>query len=160
MRHTMWITAALAVLMLPPSAFSADVDDLQAAHEQYIQIINARDNPQAMMDTQLADFQVITTAFNPFFNVRSRKLTADNQQRAWSNYETFNARSYNAEYKVIGDTGLVWGHRRTRVKMRPWEKTVTVFQKVFMVFTKENGKWQKVAHNYMALPPSEARLDP
>ena len=91
MRQTMWITVALGVLMLPPSAFSGDMEDLQAAYEQYIQIINARDNPQAMIDAQHADFHVMTTAVNPFFNVRNRRRTQDGQRRAWSNYETFNA---------------------------------------------------------------------
>ena len=60
MRQFAWAIAAVFVLMIPSTALGGDVEDLQAAYERYIEIVNARDDPRAMVDAQHADFQVST----------------------------------------------------------------------------------------------------
>ena len=154
MRQFAWAIAAVFVLMIPSPALGGDVEDLQAAYERYIEIVNARDDPRAMVDAQHADFQVSTNLENPFFGVRNGKATAEGVRRFWTSFERFTVRPYQTQYQVIGDTGLVWGHRLVQVKMKDADPE-TRSMKVFMVFAKVDGKWKQLGHMYAPLmPPS------
>jgi hypothetical protein len=56
------------------------------------------------------------------------------------------------DYKVIGNTGLVWGLTTATVMVKATGTGKRTFNKSTLVFVKTDGKWQAVMSHTTPLP--------
>ncbi len=108
------LTVAAIALLIVPGARAGDVDDLKAGNEAFIEAINKRE-VSALLASRHDEFVVYGT--NAVFpDDRKGRSKADRQQ-AQENFfairERFTITLINPQYRVVGTTGIVWGHTRS-----------------------------------------------
>ena len=70
----------------------------------------------------------------------------------WLETHIFRYGWYKIDYRVIGDTGLVWGVMTTNVIVKATGTGKRGFYKSSLVFVKSEGKWEAVmsqTNNYL-----------
>jgi hypothetical protein len=60
----------------------------------------------------------------------------------WFETHIYRSSWHKADYKVIGDTGLVWGLRTTTSMVKATGTGKRSFLKTTIVFVKSEGKWK------------------
>jgi len=144
------------ILISPLSA--SDVDDLKAAFDQALEYLSQKDldafltiwHPEAVLfprnevhptDRAKLDDRVWADLFEDFF---ARIISAGYTQQA-------------VEFRVIGDTGLVWGLTRFAVDPR-FEASFEQDTRLTAVFVKEDGRWLILLWNNAPLPEGQAPM--
>ena len=128
----------------------ADIDDLKATFEQIVGVINRRD-PNAYASY----FHEQMVAFPPFFpfavdcKAAARQFAEANL--ANPNTESTSFTPLNPQYRVIGSTGIVWGH--TALSLKPKDGPLsTSFIRFTFVLVKTEGKWLEACVHFSQLP--------
>ena len=110
MRPVVLTLAAIAVLIVP-GARAGDVDDLKAAFEAHIEAVNKQD--VSALAANIHDEFVVYLPNAVFPADWKGKSEADRRQ-AWENFfantERLTVTLINPQYRVVGTTGIVWGH--------------------------------------------------
>ena len=75
----------------------------------------------------------------------------------WLETHIYRSSWYKTDYKVIGDTGLVWGLRASTHIVKATGAGKRFFAKTTLVYVKSEGKWQAVMSHDTPLP-SEADI--
>jgi ketosteroid isomerase-like protein len=149
---TRWVISLIvlgAFIALPQAVLADDLADLKAAHHKLLKAVNTGDIPGifevwqegAIWIPDSQGFPMVTNTeggirmFTKFFETHIYRAT-------W----------YKTDYRVIGNTGLVWGlvtrmiiNKRTGVGKR-------AFLKTSMVFMKSEGKWGVVMEHNTPIP--------
>ena len=140
------------MVLIVPAARAGDVDDLKAASEAYTEALNKQD-----VSTVLASYHDDAVTYGPnavFPNDRNGRSEAD-QRRGWENFfanrERFTLRRINPQYRVVGTTGIVWGHTRTVVKRKDGPQE-TRTRRFLSTWVKSGGKWVQLAWHLSAVP--------
>lgn len=133
--------------LLSTPALAADVDDLKATFEKAVKAYNSQDD---VFFTMVHDQSVI---FNPSapFAVDGKAAYLPTTKSLWAATENVAFRPVNPQYRVIGTTGIAWGHYAISVKLKdgPME---TNFGRYTVIFAKTGGKWLAVASHYSPIP--------
>ncbi|MEK7201876.1 MAG: nuclear transport factor 2 family protein [Patescibacteria group bacterium] len=147
-KHAVLIFALAAVVAAPSVARSADVDDLKATFEQEIAALNKRD-----LDAFSAFWHDQIVAFGPTspFPTDGKAARRQGFQALFNNSESFTVTPLNNQYRVIGDTGIVWGHGMAVVKPKDGPLQTT-FVRAVVTYTKVDGKWRAVAIHLSPIP--------
>jgi len=138
----------LALILLGATpAPAADVDDLKATYEKAVQLYNNQDDAwfMAMHDKSIS--------FHPTapFALDGNAQIKQNIKRFWGTMDSTVFSPVNTKYRVIGSTGLVWGHYAFANK--PKDGGVrTSYGRFTMILAKSDGKWLAVSSHYSALP--------
>jgi ketosteroid isomerase-like protein len=105
-KELMWTVAVVLLLFMPSVAWSGDVEDLQAAVEQYVGAVSTR-NLEALMALVHEDAVI----YFPTISFPSDGKAAIRQayQSTFTNHESVTLRPINPQYRVIGPIGLAWG---------------------------------------------------
>ena len=130
--------------------FGADVDDLKAAWEQLIQAWNSRDIEK--LRTCFHESWVVFGWSNPFPEVRmNNDAHWQGVKDMFANMEVFSLTLIDPQYRVVGDTGIVWGYHRavTKLKDGPQE---TTYRRVITTWVKSGDKWLLAANHRSAIP--------
>ncbi len=127
-----------------------DQDDLKATNERYMNAWNTRDLDTILEIEDASGFGHSTAFPRPL-------ATKDQFRKALTGYfnmmEVVLVRPYKDEYRVIGNTGLVWGlySQTTKQKNGPLR---TVYLRHASTYVKSEGKWKLVLY-HRSLIPSE-----
>ena len=126
----------------------ADIDDLRATFEQAITALNKRD-----LEAVLAADHDQHIFFGPDvpFAVDRKVSAREGQQAFFANTESATLTLINPQYRVIGSTGISWGHYRQTLKPKDGPLS-TVFGRYLSAFVKSEGKWIEVAAHLSRLP--------
>ena len=126
----------------------ADIDDLAGTFEQVVAAINRRD---AGAYSSFWHEQIV--AFPPFspFAVEGKSTLVPLAEANFANAESLSLTPINPQCRVIGSTGIVWGHMSLAVKPKDGPLSAT-FARFTLIFAKTDGKWQEVAIHASQLP--------
>ena len=140
----------LGIMISPLSA--GDVDDLKAAFDQALEYLSQKD-----LDAFLSVWHPEAVLFsrNEVHPTDRAKL----DDRVWANlFEDFFARIISVgytqqavEWRVVGDTGLVWGLTRLAVDPR-YQASFEQDTRLTAVFVKVDGEWLILLWNNAPLP--------
>jgi hypothetical protein len=76
-----------------------------------------------------------------------------------------NTTAVNLQYRVIGNTGLVWGYHRDAIKPKDGQLQ-SYLHRALLVYVKVDGRWLRAATHQSAVPngnwcrPSRRRAEP
>ena len=138
----------LTLLSQPVSA--DDLDDLKATNERYTNAWNTRDLDTILEIENASGFGYSTAFPRPL-------LGKEQLRKPYAQYfemmEVVLVKTYKDEYRIIGNTGLVWGlySQTTKQKNGPFR---TVYLRHASTYVKSEGKWKLVLY-HRSLIPSE-----
>jgi ketosteroid isomerase-like protein len=126
------------------------VDDLQAAFEQGVQAFNARD-----LDTWVSRWHDGVVNFGPLspFPADGKAALRQNFRTAFANNESGTFTPINAQYRVVGDTGVAWGHYTLALKPKEGPPE-TFYGRYTVTYTRAGDEWLEVARHFSLLPPA------
>ena len=147
--HTRGILGcALALILLGSTpVLGADIDDFKAAFDKAVNDYNNRD------DAFFAAMHGQPAVFNPGmpFAIDGKAAYEKAMRRSWATYETSVFTPVNPQFRVIGNTGVAWGHYA--IAMKPKDGGMeTLFGRYTVVSVKSDGKWLVVASHYSPIP--------
>jgi hypothetical protein len=146
------VVAAFIILSQP--AIADDLADLKATHQRYIKAWNTGD-----LDTVFEIWQDggIWLPTNRGFPVVTNSAIGKQMFTKWLESHIYWSNWYKVDYKVIGNTGLIWGVRTTGEIVKATGTGKRNFLKSSFVFVKSEGKWRGVMHHDTSIP-SEADI--
>ena len=146
------VIAALVFLSQP--AIADDLADLKATHQRYMKAWNTGD-----LNTVFEIWQdgAIWLPINLGFPEVTNSAIGKQMFGQWLETHIYRSNWYKVDYKVIGDTGLVWGLRSTMAIVKATGTGKRFFMKTSYVFVKSEGTWKAVMHHDTPIP-SEADI--
>ena len=131
-------------------AIADDLADLKATHQKFVNAWNTAD-----MDTVFEIWQDggIWVPSNQGFPVVTNSAMGKQMFSKWLETHFFNINWYKVDYRVIGDTGLVWGVTSTIAMVKNTGMGKRYFEKETVVFVKSNGKWKAVMSHSTPIQP-------
>ena len=125
-----------------------EIDDLKAAFAQSNAAVNRRD-----LNALSSMFHDDAVQFGPFSPFPREGKTAFLQafETIFANYESYTFTLINAQFRVIGTTGVVWSHFAVTQKPKDGPRT-TYFGRAIWTFAKSEGRWLIVAAHLSRLP--------
>lgn len=147
-KRAMLICALLTTLSTPRIVRGAEINDLKATAEQLIAALNKGD-----LDTWATFVHEQAVGFYAFspFPVEGKTALRQNFQGLLSTTENLAITSLNFQYRVVGDTGYVWGHVMIAFKPKDGPMRVS-WARELMTYTKSGGKWRMVTVHVSAIP--------
>jgi ketosteroid isomerase-like protein len=126
----------------------ADIDDLKATFEQVVSAICRRD---AGAYSALWHEQIV--AFPPFspFALEGKATLRQAAETNFANTESVTFSPINPQCRVIGSTGMVWGHTALTIKPKDGPLNTT-FARFTFIFVKTDTQWREVAVHVSQLP--------
>ena len=142
------IMAVVTIFCLPLPVRGDDVADLKATFEQAIKALNAGD-----LDAYLATVHDQELAFGPDspFAREGKAATRQGLQTLLANHESITRTLINPQFRVIGTTGLAWGHVAANFKPKDGPMHTT-FTRYLFTYVKVEGKWLLVASHISRIP--------
>lgn len=140
---------ALILLAVSPALGRADeVDDLKTAFEQWVQALNARDlNALSALEHE----QLVSIGPNAPFPVDGKPAVQQGFQALFASLESLSVKPINPQFRVIGDTGLVWDLYAFTAKPKDGPLK-TSYGRATFVYTKTAGKWLLIERHLSWLP--------
>jgi ketosteroid isomerase-like protein len=134
-------------LFLSTPALAADVDDLKATYEKAVKAYNSRD------DAWYATFDDKAVSFHPTapFAIDGDAHNKQVIKSFWGTVDSTVFSPVNPKYRVIGSTGIVWGHYAFANKPKDGGMR-TSYGRFTTIYTKSDGKWLAVSSHYSAIP--------
>lgn len=148
------VLGLLAVLWTSP-VVGDDLEDLKAAHARTMKALVTGD-----VDLWLASLHDEQVRFNrgsqqPTDLKGMDKATLRKEMKAgYANIERYTITPVDLRYRVIGDTGLVWGYHVDSYKDKESPGTVTI-SRITAVYARTGGKWLRVLTHISALPAGD-----
>ena len=133
--------------LLSTPALAADVDDLKATYEKAVKAYNSRD------DAWFATFDDKAVSFHPTapFAIDGDAHNKQAIKSFWGTMDSSVFSPVNTKFRVIGSTGLVWGHYAFANKPKDGGMR-TSYGRFTTVCTKSGGKWIIVSSHYSPIP--------
>ncbi len=151
------LTACLLIGLCAPLS-AGDVDDLKAAFDNALESLSQRD-----LDGFLSAWhpEAVLFARNQVHPIDRAKM----DEKVWvQGFENFFARIISAgyrmravEFRVVGETGIVWGLTRFGVDPR-YEASFDQDTRLTAVFVKSDGAWKILHWNDAPWPEGRAPL--
>ena len=146
------LTLAVVAMLIVPAARAADVDDLKAAHEAFVEALNKQDISALLASVH--DDYVSYVANAVFPNDRKGRSEADRRQgreNFFANRERFTLTLINPQYRVVGTTGIVWGHHRSVRKLKDGPQEART-RRFLSTWVKSGGTWVRLARHASDVP--------
>ena len=131
-----------------------DLADLKATHQRYTNAWNTGDLETVFEIWQDGGIWLPT---NQAFLVVTNSAAGKQMFAKWLETHVYRSSWHKVDYKVIGDTGLVWGLRTATSIVKTTGTGKRFFLKTTYVFLKSEGKWKAFMHHDTPLP-SEADI--
>ena len=154
MRRIFITLTVIALLFVPQFASAGDVDDLKAAQDKIIEAWNKLD---ALTLTSAvyngAVFFEYDAAFPSISSIpdMTPEQRAEMAKNAFNDMEYISLTPYNLQYKVVGNTGIVWGHSSMSTKPKG-EPVSTQNSRYTATWVKSDGKWYILCTHISAIP--------
>jgi ketosteroid isomerase-like protein len=128
--------------------FMADLDDLKATFEQVVAAICRRD---AGAYSGFWHEQIVAFPPTSPFAVEGKATLRQMAEANFATAESVTFSPINPQCRVIGSTGIVWGH--TALTRKPKDGPVsTMFARFMFIFAKTDGQWREVAVHVSQIP--------
>ena len=139
--------ALVLILLGSTPVLSADIDDFKAVFNKAVKDYNNRDDAFfAVMHGQAA-------VYNPGmpFAIDGKAAYEQAMRRGWDAVDSSIFKPINPQFRVIGSTGIAWGHYALAMKPKdgPMENN---FGRYTIVCVKSGGKWLVAASHYSPIP--------
>ena len=132
----------VVIMFMSQPCNADDLADLKATHAEYPKALNSHDVEKLF--ELFYDEQIRVDQFGGFPSVLPNN---EQVKAAWAGYfeslEIFRTTYYSIDYRVIGNTGLVWGIR-TEVRKLKNRPTKNYLLSTTIVYIKNDGKWKRV----------------
>ena len=138
-----------AFMLLSQPAIADDLADLKAAHQMYDKAWNTGDVAGVFEIWQDGGIWLPSSHAFPIVTNSAIGLKMFTK---WLETHIYRYRWYKVDYRVIGDTGLVWGVRTVSVIVKATGTGKRTFHKSSFVFVKSEGKWKAVMHHDTLIP--------
>ncbi len=140
-RITIPLMVIAALFFISQPAIADDLADLKAAHQMFVKGWNTGD-----MNTVFEIWQDggIWLPINRGFPDVTNSAIGKQMFTKWFETHMYRTNWHKVDYKVIGDTGLVWGLRETIVIVKANGTGKRYSMKSTVVFVKSEGKWLAV----------------
>ena len=143
-RCTISLLVVVAVMILAQPVTADDLADLKATHQRYMKAWNTADVETVFQIWQDGGIWVpITLGFPEVTNSARGKAGFTK----WFETHIYRSIWHKVDYKVIGDTGLVWGLREGVVIVKANGTGKRYSMKTTVTFVKSEGKWGAVMHH-------------
>ena len=143
------------VLLTGTTLYANDAESLKTAHEARLKAIETGD-VHVLVSAQHPD-GVNFEGHNPFPSDESER-SDDERRRGWeAGFDRVERRSFhqiNPRYRVIGNTGIVWGHVRITVDPKDGPQA-TEYRRFTHVYVREGGEWKLVLYHSSAIPTED-----
>jgi ketosteroid isomerase-like protein len=138
------------LLAAPPKGRDsmADIDELAATFAQVVAAVNRRD-----LGAYSNFWHEQIVAFTPFspFPVDGKATLRQMAEANLATVESLTATPLNPQCRVVGSTGIVWGH--LSIALKPKDGPLrAVFERFTFIFAKVDGQWREVAVHASLLP--------
>jgi ketosteroid isomerase-like protein len=143
------VLAAFMVMSQP--ALADDLADLKATQMRMVKAVQAGD-----VETMFGIFHDGRIRFGANSAFPSVMRDRERTKQAYAKFfETHRFRIiwYKPDYRVVGNTGLVWGLNEINV-MSKNGPTQRLFLKTSLVYVKSEGKWKLILNHYTPIPPT------
>ena len=148
-RNIISLIVMAAIILLSQPAIADDLADLKAAHEGLVNAWNTGDLYAFFEIWQDGGIWIPTSqAFPVITNSAIGKQMFSEWLETHFSRETW----YKADYRVIGDVGLVWGVRTSIAIIKATGTGKRTFEKESIVFVKSEGKWKAVMSHSTPIP--------
>ena len=133
-----------AFMLISQPSMADDLEDLKTTHKSYMKAVNNGD-VETFMNSWIDGgiFMFPGSIFPVVVDIAMGK-------RRWSKwFETHTGREthYKPDYRVIGNTGLVWGLGQRVVRNKEKGTGETRFNQFAITWVKSEGKWKIAAYN-------------
>ena len=126
----------------------ADVDELKAMFEHVVAAINRRD-ADAWVSIVHDDFVVFVPS-SPFA-VEGKEAFRQFAQVFFAGSESVTVTPINPQFRVIGETGIIWTHLALTIKPKDGPLQTTFVREV-VTYAKVGGKWRAVDNHLSRIP--------
>ncbi len=131
---------------------SADTASLKATHQKYMQAWTDRDLDIIVdIGTGAAGFGHSTPFPRP---VRVKETFGKIVQQFYDMMDVFTVTLITENYRVVGDTGLAWGHCSYTTKQKDGPQR-TVYMRYAHTFARADGKWTLVMYHRSLVPTED-----
>jgi len=154
-RSVISLMVLAAFILLPQAALADDLADLKAAQQSYIQAWNTGD-VETFMDLWL-EGGLWLRAGSAFPTVVANIAGGKMRWSRWFETYTSRLRFYKPDYRVIGNTGLVWGHLQNLIRNKKTGVGTNNFRQFSFTWVKSEGKW-KIAVFHITKMPQEIEI--
>ena len=147
------VIVMFSLIIFSQPAIADDLADLKATHQSFVKAWNTGD-----MDAVFEIWQDggVWLPSDRGFPVVTNSAMGKQMFSKWLETHIFYIEWYKVDYRVIGDTGLVWGVTSTIAMVKNTGMGKRYFEKETVVFVKSNGKWKAVmSHSTPIQPDSE-----
>jgi len=138
-----------AFMFISQPAIADDLADLKATHMRLLEAVNTGDVKTIFEYWQEGGIWVSDEASFP---IVTQKAMAIPMFTKWFEMHIFRTMWYKVDYRVIGNTGLVWGVRTQTVMNKTTGVGKRKSIKTSMVFMKSEGKWEVVMEHNTPIP--------
>jgi hypothetical protein len=151
MRKLMMFAAVLVLFVAPQLSFGDDVDDLKAASEKINKAYMALDAATivSMIYPGAASFDR-DSAF-PSVAPTDSKVTLASLQGYLAAVESLILVPVNNQYKVVGNTGIIWGYATSILKLKGGQPQMKQ-SRTSSTWIKVDGKWMVLSGHTSAIP--------
>ena len=148
-RFVISLMVIAALMFISQPAIADDLTDLKAAHQMYDKAWNTGDVAGVFEIWQDGAIWLSTSQAFPIVTNSARGIQMFTK---WLETHIFRYYWYKVDYRVIGNTGLVWGVMTTDVIVKTTGTGKRGFYKSSMVFVKSEGKWEAVMSHTTPIP--------
>ena len=156
MKRLLTFVTVLALLVVPQFALGADVADLKAMYEKVIKGWNNLD--AVTIASMVYPGSVLFDGNAPFPDegpVGPMKDTqaqlAEGLKTTMSNLDFVSITPYNLQYRVVGNTGIIWGYYTSNSKPKGQPST-TNHVRMTATWIKSDDKWFCLTTHFSAIP--------
>lgn len=154
MKLIFFILAIFTLLVSPQLASGSDTDDLKAANEKLLRAYKSLDAETAASliypGSVSYGYKTVFQSAAPMENNKSGIIQG--MKRDFSRLEYFLVVPYNAQYRVIENTGIVWGHTTTYIKPKG-QPLITEHARQTTTWIKKDDRWYVIMNHRSAIPP-------
>ena len=153
MKRLLISIAVLTLLVAPQLAFGDDVADLKAAYEQLNKAFTSLDAAAvaSMIHPGAVNFD-FGGAFPAVVPTENAEVQLTNMYKmVLGSLEYLFLNPYNVQFKVVGNTGIVWGHIASYAKPKGAPAT-TSYARTTSTWIKSGGKWLVLMNHASAIP--------
>lgn len=136
-------------MILTQPAIADDLADLKAAHQMYDKAWNTGNVAGAFEIWQDGGIWIPSMYAFP---IVTNSAAGIQMFTRWLETHIFRYSWYKVDYRIIGDTGLVWGVMTTNVIVKATGTGKRGFYKSSLVFVKSEGKWEAVMSHSTPIP--------
>jgi len=146
--HIFLSLSLVALFVAPVLVHGDETTDLKAAFEAEISAVNAHDM-ETLMGTQHE--QVISLSAASPSTIDGKAARRQGYQQLFETMETFTVTPQTTQYRVVGDTGAVWGTYTIERKPKGGPAS-TVSVRFSRTYIKADGKWQLLVYHVSPVP--------